>query len=166
MNNSTNTGLVVFHNLRTTIEGVIWLIQVPKLTIEDAYVALEACRKKAIEIGVPMDIAVVDDGGNLLKFERMDGALVGCIQIAIDKAYTSAVLGISTAEEGRMAQPGESEYGANTLCGGRIVILGGGLPIKFKNITIGAVGCSSGTVDQDTAVAEAGVAALTKKLTK
>lgn len=142
------------------------LIQVPKLTLEDAHVALEACKKKAIEIGVPMDIAVVDDGGNPLTFERMDGALVGCIQIAIDKAYTSAVLGIPTAEEGRMAQPGESEYGANTLCGGRIVILGGGLPIKFKNITIGAVGCSSGTVDQDTAVAEAGVAALTKKLTK
>jgi len=138
------------------------LIQVPKLTIEDAYVALEACRKKAGEVGVPMDIAITDESGNLLAFERMDGALVGCIQIAIDKAYTSAVLGIPTAEEGRMAQPGESEYGANSLCGGRIVILGGGIPIKIKNITVGAVGCSSGTVDQDTAVAEAGVAALAK----
>ncbi len=140
------------------------MIQVPKLTLEDAHVALEACMKKAVEIGVPMDIAVVDDGGNLLMFERMDGALVGCIQIAIDKAYTSAVLGIPTADEGRMAQPGESEYGANSLCGGRIVILGGGIPIKLGNIIIGAVGCSSGTVDQDTAVAQAGVAALAKKL--
>lgn len=140
------------------------MIQVPKLTIEDVYVAMEACRKKAIEIGVPMDIAVTDEGGNLLAFERMNGALVGCIQVAIDKAYTSAILGIPTAEEGRMAQPGESEYGANSLCGGRIVILAGGIPIKFKNITLGAVGCSSGTVDQDTAVAEAGVADLAKKL--
>jgi uncharacterized protein GlcG (DUF336 family) len=140
------------------------LIQVPKLTIEDAHVALEACRRKAVEIGVPMDIAITDEGGNLLMFERMDGGLVGCIQIAIDKAYTAAVLGIPTAEEGKMAQPGESEYGANSLCGGRIVILGGGIPIKFKNMTLGAVGCSSGTVDQDTSVAEAGVAALIKKL--
>jgi len=140
------------------------LIQVPKLTIEDAHVALEACRKKAVEIGVPMDIAVADEAGNLLVFERMDGALVGCIQIAIDKAYTAAVLGIPTAEEGKMAQPGESEYGANSLCGGRIVILGGGIPIRFKNMTLGAVGCSSGTVDQDTSVAEAGVADLVKKL--
>jgi uncharacterized protein GlcG (DUF336 family) len=140
------------------------LIQVPKLTIEDVYVAMEACRKKAIEIEVPMDIAVTDEGGNLLAFERMNGALVGCIQVAIDKAYTSAILGIPTAEEGRMAQPGGSEYGANSLCGGRIVILAGGIPIKFKNITLGAVGCSSGTVEQDTAVAEAGIAALTKKL--
>jgi uncharacterized protein GlcG (DUF336 family) len=142
------------------------LIQVPKLTIEDAHVAVEACRKKANEIGVPMDIAVADEGGNLLVFERMDGALVGCIQIAIDKAYTSAAMSIPTAEEGKLAQPGESEYGANSLCGGRIVILGGGMPIKFKNITVGAVGCSSGTVDQDTTVAEAGIAALTKKLTR
>lgn len=140
------------------------MIQVPKLTIEDAHVALEACRKKAVEIGVPMDIAVADEAGNLLVFERMDGALVGCIQIAIDKAYTAAVLGIPTAEEGKMAQPGESEYGANSLCGGRIVILGGGIPIRFKNMTLGAVGCSSGTVDQDTSVAEAGVADLVKKL--
>jgi len=134
--------------------------------MEDAQVALEACRKKAIDIGIPMDIAVTDDGGNLLAFERMDGALVGCIQIAIDKAYTSAVLGIPTAEEGKMAQPGGSEYGANSLCGGRIVILGGGIPVKFKNTVVGAVGCSSGTVDQDTAVADAGVTALIKKLTE
>lgn len=143
---------------------MIGLIQVLKLTVEDAHAALEASRQKAVEIGVPMDIAVADEAGNLLLFERMDGGLVGCIQIAIDKAYTAAVLGIPTAEEGKMAQPGGSEYGANSLCGGRIVILGGGLPIKFKNIVVGAVGCSSGTVDQDTAVAEAGVIALTRKL--
>ncbi len=140
------------------------MIKVPKLTLEDAYTALEACRRKAIEVGVPMDIAVVDDGGNLLAFERMDGALVGCIQIAIDKAYTSAVLGIPTAEEAGMAQPGRPEYGINSLCGGRIAILGGGTPIKLKNTILGAIGCSSGTVDQDITVANAGIVTLTKKL--
>jgi uncharacterized protein GlcG (DUF336 family) len=112
-----------------------------------------------------MDIAVTDEAGNLLTFERMDGAVLGCIQVAIDKAYTSAILGVPTADEGKLAQPGQPDYGANTLCGGRIVILGGGVPIIFKNAVVGAVGCSSGTVDQDTAVAEAGVAALIKKLT-
>jgi uncharacterized protein GlcG (DUF336 family) len=142
------------------------LIKVPKLTSEDAQFALKACRRKALEIGAPMDIAVVDDGGNLLAFERMDGALVGCIQIAIDKAYTSAVLGISTAEEGKMAQPGGPEYGINSLCGGRIAILGGGIPIKYNNTIIGAIGCSSGTVDQDITVANAGITALTKKLSE
>ena len=111
-----------------------------------------------------MDIAVCDDGGNLVAFERMDGALVGAIQIAIDKAYTSATCGIATAEEGNMAQPGGPEYGANTLCGGRIVILGGGIPIKLKNVTLGAVGCSSGAAEQDIAVADAGVRSLVEKL--
>jgi len=135
------------------------------LTIQDAHVALEACRKKALEIGVPMDIAVTDEAGNLLTFERMDGAVLGCIQVAIDKAYTSAILGCRTADEGKLAQPGQPDFGANTLCGGRIVILGGGVPIAFKNTVVGAVGCSSGTVDQDIAVAEAGVAALIMKLT-
>jgi uncharacterized protein GlcG (DUF336 family) len=140
------------------------MIQVPRLTLEDARIAVEACKKKAIEICVPMDIAVCDDGGNLVAFERMDGALVGAIQIAIDKAYTSATWGSATAEEGNMAQPGGPEYGANTLCGGRIVILGGGIPIKLKNVTLGAVGCSSGAAEQDIAVADAGVRILVEKL--
>lgn len=140
------------------------MIQVPKLTWQDARVALEACERRATEMGIPMDIAIVDDGGNLLAFERMDGASVGGIQIAIDKAYTSAVVRSRTADEGKAAAPGQPGYGVNTLCAGRIVILGGGVPIKFKNTMLGAVGCSSGTADQDAVVAEAGVASLTKML--
>ena len=140
------------------------MIETFKLTTDDAHVALEACRKKALEIGGPMDIAVVDDGGSLLAFERMDGALVGCIQIAADKAYSAAVLGIATGDEAKVAQPGQPEYGINTLSGGRITILAGGFPIVHKKSILGAVGCSSGTVDQDTAVAEAGVSAVLNKL--
>lgn len=140
------------------------MIQTLKLTNDDAHVALEACRRKASEIGVAMDIAIVDESGNLLVFERMDDALLGCIQIAIDKAYTSAVLGIPTADEGKLAQPGQPEYGINTLSGGRIAILGGGVPIIHKKKVVGAIGCSSGTVDQDATVAEAGVAVLLKNL--
>ena len=140
------------------------MIQVFKLTSDDVRAALEACRKKASEIGVAMDIAIVDEGGNLLAFERMDNALIGSIQIAIDKAYTSAVLGIPTANEGRLAQPGQPEYGINTLSGGRLAILGGGIPITHKKRVVGAIGCSSGTVDQDATVADAGAAALLKSL--
>lgn len=140
------------------------MIETFKLTSDDAHAALEACRKKACEIGVSMDIAIVDESGNLLVFERMDDALLGSIQIAIDKAYTSAVLGIPTADEGKLAQPGQPEYGINTLSGGRLTILGGGIPIIYKKKVVGAVGCSSGTVDQDATVAEAGVVALLKNL--
>jgi uncharacterized protein GlcG (DUF336 family) len=140
------------------------MIQTFKLTSDDTRLALEACRRKSREIGVAMDIAIVDEGGNLLAFERMDSALIGSIQIAIDKAYTSAVLGIPTADEGKLAQPGQPEYGINTLSGGRIAILGGGVPIIHRKKVIGAIGCSSGTVDQDASVAEAGVTAILNTL--
>ena len=136
------------------------MIQVPKLTLEDAKVGIESAKKKASEIGVPMDIAVVDEAGNILTFERMDGGLVGSIQIAIDKAYTAAVLRLPTGEEGKIAQPGGPDYGINSTCNGRIVIFAGGVPVKLDKLVIGAVGCSSGTVEEDTAVAEAGVIAI------
>ena len=142
------------------------MIDVPNLNLDDARLAISACKKKAVEIGVPMDIAVVDASGNFVAFERMDGAIVGCIQIAIDKAYTAAVLGVRTEEEGKIAQPGEPEYGINSAAGGRFILLAGGIPVKFGKAVIGAVGCSSGTVDQDAAVAQAGVAAIEEGLRK
>jgi uncharacterized protein GlcG (DUF336 family) len=142
------------------------MIEFPKLTIEDCYVGIEACRKRATEIGVPMDIAVVDESGNLLAFERMNGGVIGCIQIAIDKAYTSAVLGVRTEEEGKIAQPGGPEFGINSSCGGRFVIFAGGVPVKLGKTVVGAVGCSSGTVDQDSLVAQTGAAAMESHLGK
>ncbi len=136
------------------------MIQFPKLTLEDARVGIEAAKKKATEINVPMDIAVVDEAGNILAFERMDGGLVGSIQIAIDKAYTASVLRLPTGEEGKIAQPGGPDFGINSTCGGRIVIFAGGVPVKLDKLVLGAVGCSSGTVEEDTSVAEAGASAI------
>lgn len=140
------------------------MIQFPKLTLEDARVGIEAAKKKATEINVPMDIAVVDEAGNILAFERMDGGLVGSIQIAIDKAYTASVLRLPTGEEGKIAQPGGPDFGINSTCGGRIVIFAGGVPVKLDKLVLGAVGCSSGTVEEDTSVAEAGVSAIEASL--
>jgi len=140
------------------------LIQVAKLTLEDALVGIEAARRRAKEIGVPMDIAVVDEAGTILAFERMDGGLVGCIQIAIDKAYTASVLRLPTGEEGKIAQPGGPDFGINSSCGGRIIIFAGGIAVKFKDSVIGAVGCSSGTVQEDTSVAHAAVLAIEANL--
>jgi len=142
------------------------MIQFPKLTHGDVAVGIEACRKKAAEIGVPMDIAFVDEGGSLLAFERMDGAIVGCIQFALDKAYTAAVLCLRTEEEGKIAQPGGPEFGINSSHGGRICLLAGGVPIKYGKTVVGAVGCSSGTVDQDAAVANAGAAATEEHISR
>ena len=138
--------------------------QFSKLSLEDTHVGIEACKKKALEIGVPMDIAVTDESGHLVAFERMDGGLVGCIQISIDKAYTASVLGVSTEEEGGAAQPGGPDFGINSSCGGRFIIFAGGIPIKSNKTVVGAVGCSSGTSQQDAEVAQAGVTAIERHI--
>jgi uncharacterized protein GlcG (DUF336 family) len=139
------------------------MIQIKKLSGEDVQVIVAACRKKSKDIGMPMDIAVVDEGGNLLHFERMDGAIVGGITLAIDKAYTAAVFGIRTEELGRTAVPGGPDFGISSSDHGRITIFGGGVPIIVENKILGSVGCSSGgTSEQDSSVAAAGVDALTK----
>src|SRR5208282_664884 len=138
--------------------------QFPKLSNEEVQIGIEACRKKALEIGVSMDIAVTDESGFLLGFERMDGGIVGCIQIAIDKAYTASVLGVRTEEEGSSAQPGGPDFGINSSSGGRLIIFAGGIPIKYGKIVVGAIGCSSGTSQQDAEVAQAGVAAIEQNI--
>lgn len=109
---------------------------------------------KAEKIGIPMTIAVVDDGCNLVAAYRMDGALLGSIDIAINKAFTSSSLHLSTADVGAMAQTGEPLFGIHTTNHCRIVIFGGGLPIKKDGKIIGGLGVSGGTVEEDIIVAE------------
>lgn len=127
---------------------------------EEARQIVSASVQKAGEIGQPMNIAVMDAGRNLVAFERMDGAWVASIDIAIDKAFTSAGRGLSTREIGEMAQPGQPLFGVNTTNGGRIVIFAGGLPLVRDGEVAGAIGVSGGPVDQDEEVAKAGVAAF------
>ena len=130
------------------------------VTHEEARRIISAAVQKAEEIGQPMNIAVMDAGRNLVAFERMDGAWVLSIDIAIDKAFTSAGRGLSTREIGEKAQPGQPLFGINTTNGGRVVIFAGGLPLVRDGEVVGAIGVSGGPVDQDEKVAEAGVAAF------
>ncbi len=127
---------------------------------EEARRIISAAVQKAGEIGQPMNIAVMDAGRNLVAFERMDGAWVLSIDIAIDKAFTSAGRGLSTREIGEKAQPGQPLFGINTTNGGRVVIFPGGLPLVRDGEVVGAIGVSGGPVDQDEEVAEAGAAAF------
>jgi uncharacterized protein GlcG (DUF336 family) len=130
------------------------------ITLEEAQRVISAAEDKAQEMGQPMNIAVMDAGRNLVAFHRMDGAWVASIDIAIDKAFTSAGRGLTTRKIGEMAQPGEPLFGINTTNGGRIVIFAGGIPLMRDGGVVGAVGVSGGTVDEDHEVAEAGVAAF------
>ena len=130
------------------------------VTLERASVVVEAARRKANEIGVPMNIAVVDAGNNLTAFARMDGAWLGSIDIAQGKAYSARAFDMETKTLGQASQPGGPLFGINASNGGRLVIFAGGIPLTDGGRVVGAIGVSGGTVEQDQEVAEAGAAAF------
>jgi len=136
------------------------MITVKRLDLADAAVLLEGARAKASEIGVPMCIAITDEGGNLVAFERMDGGKVTSITIAIDKAFTAAGAKKATHEYGEVSQPGKPVYGIASAIGGRLMVVGGGLPVVVDSDVVGGIGVSSGTPAQDREVAQAGIDAF------
>ena len=130
------------------------------LTLAQAQEVLKAALVKAEAQGVPMNIAVVDAGGNLKAFAREDGAFLGSIDVATKKARTARFFNMSTAQLGAASQPGKELYGIEVTNKG-LVIFGGGELLKNKDgVIIGAIGVSGGSVAEDTNVAKAGVAAL------
>src|SRR5271154_1330897 len=127
------------------------------VSLEDARRVIVAAEKKSAEIGQPMNIAVVDAGGNLVAHVRMDGAWLGSIDISQKKAYTSRAFDIATKDLAGHAQSGGQFFGIHASNDGKIMIFAGGIPLKKNGKVVGAVGVSGGSGDQDHAVAEAGV---------
>jgi uncharacterized protein GlcG (DUF336 family) len=130
------------------------------MTLEDARRVISAAEKKAKEIGQPMNIAVADEGGNLVSHVRMDGAWLGSIDISINKAFTARAFDIQTKDLATHSQPGKQFYGIHVSNHGRIMIFAGGIPLKKDGKVVGAIGVSGGSGDQDQSVAEAGAAAF------
>jgi uncharacterized protein GlcG (DUF336 family) len=129
------------------------------MTMTKAQQIIEAGIAKAKEIGQPMNIAVVDAGANLQAFARMDGAWLGSIDIATNKAFTARAFDISTQDLGKNSQPGDQFFGIHVSNHCRVMIFAGGIPIKENGQVVGAIGVSGGSGVQDQTVAEAGVAA-------
>lgn len=131
------------------------------LTLAIAREIIAAGESAAEKIGQPMNIAVVDAGGNLIAHVRMDGAWIGSVEIAINKAYTSRAFDISTKELGEKSQPGKDFYGIQVADGGRVMTFAGGIPLKdSRGNVVGAVGVSGGAGKQDQKVAEAAAGAF------
>jgi uncharacterized protein GlcG (DUF336 family) len=130
------------------------------IKLEDARRVIAAAEKKADEIGQPMNIAVADEGGNLVSHVRMDGAWLGSIDISIKKAYTSRAFDIATKDLAAHSQSGGQFFGINSSNDGRIMIFAGGVPLKKNGKVVGAIGVSGGSGEQDHEVAEAGEAAF------
>jgi len=132
------------------------------LKSETAERVIAAAKRKASDIKTRMDIAVVDAGGNLKAFARMDGAWLGSIDISIKKARTARWFDMNTGEIGKLSQPGGPLFGIEHSNGG-LITFPGGVPLKDRDgNVIGAVGASGSTVENDHAVATAGAEALGK----
>ncbi|TSJ41005.1 heme-binding protein [Mucilaginibacter corticis] len=131
------------------------------ITIQLAEKIAEAAKAKAKEIGVPMNIAIVDEGANLKSFHRMDNAWLGSIDISIKKARTARFFDMPSGEIGKLSQPGGPLYNIEHSNGG-LISFPGGVLIKDGDTIIGAIGVSGGSVDQDHAVAEAGASVFKK----
>lgn len=130
------------------------------ITLDQAHEVVKAARRKAVEIGTKMDIAVVDAGANLKFFIRMDGAWLGSIDIAIKKAKTARFFDMETGEIGKLSQPGSPLYKIEHSNDG-LISFPGGIPLRNEaGEIIGAIGVSGSSVEDDHEVAEAGAGAL------
>lgn len=129
----------------------------PGINLDLAEQMTKVAREKAKEVGVPISAAVVDAGGNLILHLRMDGAVLISVDAAYSKAYTSASLETPTGSLHERTIPEGKLYGLHTMFGGRYCVFGGGLPLFRAGKLVGAVGISGGTVEEDTAIAEAAV---------
>ena len=128
--------------------------------LEDARRIISAAEKKATDIGQSKNIAVADEGGNIVAHVRMDDAWIGSIDISMKKAYTARAFDIETKELAMHSQSGGEFFGIHASNDGKIVIFAGGIPLKRDGKVVGAIGVSGGSGDQDHAVATAGAAAF------
>jgi glc operon protein GlcG len=139
-----------------------------QLNLAGAETVLTAAKKKASDMGLKMNIAIVDDGGHLLAFARMDDARPASATTALTKAVSAATL---RQETGPMPAKGEPDLllslslqNAAAASGGKITTLKGGVPIVVDGQVIGAIGVGGGTGEQDAEVAKAGIQALLDSL--
>ena len=135
------------------------MLTVNRLNQTEAKLIIDGAVIKAKEFGVPMCISVVDESGNLLAFERMDGGKIHSITLSQDKAFTAASARKGTHIFNQACIPGHENnlFGIHTALGGRMCIVGGGLPITYQGEVVGGIGVSSGSPDQDLGCAQAGV---------
>lgn len=135
------------------------MLTINRLSQVEAKHIINGAVEKAKCFGVPMCISVVDESGNLIAFERMDGGKVHSITISQDKAFTAASARKGTHEFNQGCIPGHENnlFGIHTALGGRMCIVGGGLPIFSGGKVVGGIGVSSGSPEQDLGCAQAGV---------
>lgn len=135
--------------------------QAAGLTLRAATTLMKGAKAAARDLGVSISVAVVDSGGQLVAFERMDGADLVTIGLAQDKAWTALMNRMPTRDLGPLVQPGAAFYGYDSIGRGRTIVFAGGMPLERDGILLGGVGVSGGSVEQDQEIADAALAAFT-----
>ncbi len=133
------------------------MLTIKRLSSDSARLIVLGAQRRAEAIGVPMCISIVDESGNLIAFERMDGGKITSITISQDKAFTAAAARKATHEYNAVCVPGNLAYGIHTEVNGRLSTVGGGLPVVIDGEVVGGIGISSGTPEQDMDCARAGI---------
>jgi uncharacterized protein GlcG (DUF336 family) len=131
------------------------MLDIKRLSWDEAKILIDGAVVASREINVPMCIAVADESGNLIDFARMDGGKLSSISIAIDKAFTAAAARRGTHIYNQLCVPGQPTFGIHVTNGGRFSVIGGGLPVTVSGVVVGGIGISSGTAEQDHVVADA-----------
>ncbi len=136
------------------------IVERDEIGLELALRLLAAVREGAAAESLAVAAAVTDPGGHVIASARMDGAALGAMKLAVDKAYTAVLWQTPTGEFMSSTQPGGDDWGFNTTSDGRIVVYAGGLPVFADGALVGALGVSGGTGAQDEACAQGALAAV------
>ena len=136
------------------------MLSIKRLSLDEARKLIKAAKQKAGKIGLPMCVSITDESGNLIAFERMDGAKELSVSLSADKAFTAAVSKRPTHEYNELCQPGSPVFGIHTSSGGRFSTVGGGYPVFSGKTVIGGIGLSGGAIEQDMECAEAALKAF------
>jgi uncharacterized protein GlcG (DUF336 family) len=139
------------------------VLDIKRLSLADAHALIAGAKQKAVALGVPMCVAVVDESGNLIAFDRMDGAKILSVGLSQDKAFTAAVSRRPTHEYNELCKPGSLVFGIHTSSGGRFSTVGGGFPVVIDGTIVGGIGLSGGAAEQDMEVARAAIQDFMKK---
>ena len=139
------------------------MLSIKRLDLTNARKLIRGAAAKAKKIGVLMCIAITDEAGNMIAFERMDGAKILSVDLSADKAFTAAISRRPTHEYNELCQPGSLVFGIHTSSGGRFSTVGGGYPVIVRGAVVGAIGLSGGAAEQDMECAEAALKAFAKK---
>lgn len=134
--------------------------QAAGLTLAAARRVIAAVESEARAMAVPLAVAVVDAGDQLVAFARMDGADLVTTALARDKAFSALMNRMPTGDLAAYAQPGAEFFGYESLSGGRMIVFAGGLPLERGGVLVGALGVSGGSAEQDARAAEAGARAF------